>query len=157
MQIALQKHTGFTLVEVLVAMVVLAIGLIGVAGIQAAAVKYTKGAEGRSYAAQLAYDITDRMKASRGSVVNGGYSSLAQFQATTCNPNLSASAAIQSKTDETLWRNQLACSIPGGQGQVEIGAPLPNGLVPVTVRIRWDEGRMVGGSANYAYETSTQL
>jgi type IV pilus assembly protein PilV len=152
-----RNEYGFTLIEVLVAMIVVAIGLIGVAGIQASAVKYTKGSEGRSYAAQLAYDITDRMGSSRSILQNGAYSTLSQFQSTQCNRALVPSSSVQSEIDEALWRNQLACSIPTAEGQVLIGPMGTNELYPVTVTIRWDESRLRGGLSQETYVTRTFL
>jgi type IV pilus assembly protein PilV len=151
------RHFGFSLIEVLVALIVVAIGLIGVAGIQAAAVKYTKGSEGRSYAAQLAYDITDRISASRAIIQKGAYASLATFQDVPCNRNFSPTTTVQSETDAALWRNQLACSIPGAQGQVIVGPIGSDELYPVTVTIRWDESRLQGGSGQEIYVTRTLL
>jgi type IV pilus assembly protein PilV len=151
------RQTGFSLIEVLVAMIVVAIGLIGVAGIQAAAVKYTKGSEGRSYAAQLAYDITDRIGSSKTMLQTGAYASLSQFQSVNCNRNFLPTSAVQTEIDAALWRNQIACSIPSGQGQVTIGGINSSGLYPVTVTIRWDESRFQAGSNQEVYVTRTLL
>ena len=54
---------GFTLVEVLVAMVILAIGLLGLASLQAIALKDNQDAYLRSQANLLAYEMNDRMRA----------------------------------------------------------------------------------------------
>lgn len=56
---------GFTLIEVLVAMVVLSIGLLGLAGLQATSLKSNQSAYHRSQATQLAYEMADRMRANR--------------------------------------------------------------------------------------------
>lgn len=65
----MKTNTGFTLVEVLVAVVVLAVGLLGLAGLQASSLGNNQSAYTRSLATQLAYDIADRMRAN---VVNTG-------------------------------------------------------------------------------------
>ncbi len=54
---------GFALVEVLVAVVILAVGLLGLAGLQASSLGNNQSAYNRSLATQLAYDIADRMRA----------------------------------------------------------------------------------------------
>ena len=56
---------GATLIEVLVAMLVLSIGLLGLAGMQMTALKSNQSAYYRSQATVLAYDIIDRMRANR--------------------------------------------------------------------------------------------
>ena len=59
----MKKNTGFTLIEVLIAMIILAVGLLGLAGLQATTLKNNQSAYNRIKATQLAYDIADRMRA----------------------------------------------------------------------------------------------
>lgn len=58
----MNKHAGFTLIEVLIAMLILTIGLLGLAALQATSLKNNQSAYYRSQATQLAYDIADRMR-----------------------------------------------------------------------------------------------
>ncbi|MCG8370459.1 MAG: type IV pilus modification protein PilV, partial [Proteobacteria bacterium] len=55
-------QSGVSLIEVLVSTVILAVGLVGVAGMQAMAMKNNQGAQMRSQASALAYDLADRMR-----------------------------------------------------------------------------------------------
>ncbi|MCX7101946.1 MAG: type IV pilus modification protein PilV, partial [Methylobacter sp.] len=59
----MKQTAGFTLIEVLIAMLVLAVGLLGLAGLQATSLKSNQSAYNRSQATQLAYDLADRMRA----------------------------------------------------------------------------------------------
>ncbi|MDQ7072937.1 MAG: type IV pilus modification protein PilV [Gammaproteobacteria bacterium] len=61
------KTTGFTLVEVLVTVVILSLGLLGLAGLQLSSLRDNTSAEQRGKAAQLVYDMVDRMRTSRDS------------------------------------------------------------------------------------------
>src|ERR1700704_1087533 len=54
---------GFTMLEVLISIVVIAFGLLGIAGLQAYAIKNNHSAALRSTATSLANDMIDRMKA----------------------------------------------------------------------------------------------
>ena len=65
---------GFTMVEVLVTLVILAVGLLGLAGLQATSLRNTESAYQRSQAAILAYDMLDRMRANSAGVANGRFS-----------------------------------------------------------------------------------
>jgi type IV pilus assembly protein PilV len=56
---------GFTLIEVLVAIVVLAFGLLGFALLQTMSVRFTQSANYRTQATNLAYDLIDQMRANR--------------------------------------------------------------------------------------------
>ena len=61
----LMNQKGFTLVEVLVALVILSIGLLGVAGMQISGMKGNHNAFLRSQAQQYAYEMLDMMRANR--------------------------------------------------------------------------------------------
>src|SRR5690606_22885225 len=58
---AVQKGAG--LLEVLIAIVIIAIGLLGLAGLQTVSLQLNQGALVRSQASNLAYDITERIRA----------------------------------------------------------------------------------------------
>lgn len=55
------KH-GFTLLEVMIALVIFSIGLLGLAGLQGLTVKSNQIAFSRTVATQLAYDLADRIR-----------------------------------------------------------------------------------------------
>ena len=57
-----KSQAGFTLIEVLVATVILSLGLLGLAGMQTAAMRYNQSAYFRSQAVAVANDIIDRMR-----------------------------------------------------------------------------------------------
>ena len=71
------RQKGFTLLEVLVAVLVLAIGLLGLAGLQATSLRVNQSASMRSQATNLAYDMADRIRANRGAALAGSYDSQA--------------------------------------------------------------------------------
>ena len=57
------SSAGFTLIEVLVALIIVSIGLLGLAGLQATSVRFNQQAYLRSQAVQQAYDMADRIRA----------------------------------------------------------------------------------------------
>ncbi|BCX81035.1 type IV pilus assembly protein PilV [Methylomarinovum caldicuralii] len=67
------KCRGFTLIEILVAVLVLAIGLLGLAKLQTFGLHSSHGANLRTQATLLAYDMTDRMRANRAGFQGGFY------------------------------------------------------------------------------------
>ena len=70
---------GFTMIEVLIAMVILAIGLLGLAALQAVGMRNNHSALSRFQATLSAYDMADRMRS------NSGASGASQLQQPCCN------------------------------------------------------------------------
>ncbi|HSP31767.1 MAG TPA: type IV pilus modification protein PilV, partial [Halomonas sp.] len=68
-----KKQRGFTMLEVLVSMIVIAIGLLGYAGLQATSMKNGNTAYLRSQATMLSHDIVERMRVNRAVALTGTY------------------------------------------------------------------------------------
>lgn len=58
----LKQRLGFTLIEVLMALLIMAIGLLGLANLQIISLKNSQSAYNRSQATLIAYDVIDRMR-----------------------------------------------------------------------------------------------
>jgi type IV pilus assembly protein PilV len=67
------RSRGFTLLEILVALLILTIGLLGLGTLQMTSLRYNHSALLRSQATLLAQDILDRMRANRATAVGGSY------------------------------------------------------------------------------------
>jgi len=134
---------GFSLLEVLIALLVLAVGLLGIAALQGIALKTNHGAYLRSQATFLAYDMMDRMRANRTAALSGDY-------------NLAMSAdpgGGSSLTDEDLqdWiDNNVSVLLPAGDGEIDcVDNDGLTGNEVCTITVQWDEGRL-GGTATAA-------
>lgn len=138
------RQRGATLIEVLIAMFILAIGLLGLAGLQAVSTQSNQGAYYRSQATVLASDIVERMRANRKMALAGNYTT-STFPTSS---NTHAVEGTQDKRDLAEWLNNLANSLPQGTGTIVTDSNI------VTVSIRWDDGR---GRIKSANETSDQL
>lgn len=143
--------TGFTLVEVLVAVLVLSIGLLGVARLVLAAVKANDSAYFRGQATALAYSILDEMRANRAyaltspgyTVAYGAYANpgvTCTGVASTCTP------AQIAQYDLYMWKQQLSAAstvttgaLPSGDGQIVMTYPAGSGEVMATITITWDD------------------
>lgn len=71
-----KAETGFTLLEVLVALLVLSVGLLGLAALQTFSLKLNHQAYERTQATLLIDDIIDRMRANPEGVAAGAYNSV---------------------------------------------------------------------------------
>ncbi len=140
------RSRGFTLLEVLIAVVVLSIGLLGLAGLQATGLRNNHSAYLRSQATMLAHDIFERMRANRQTVLSA---------ALPYNTGLDNSAAgtgivLQDLTD---WKAVLAVTLPSGKGAVTCIAA----TTTCTVTIQWDDSRGVSGSTAQQFSETTDL
>jgi type IV pilus assembly protein PilV len=57
-----KRQTGYTMVEVLIAVLILAIGLLGVAGVQMRSLQQTSNANLRSQATMVAQEVTEKLR-----------------------------------------------------------------------------------------------
>jgi len=113
----LHTQRGATLLEVLIAVLVLAIGLLGLAALQARALQENQSAYLRTQANVLAYDILDRMRANRPSVVAGGYDYNNNNADPLDSPPEPSGGGIP-ETDLRTWKGELAALLPQGSGRV---------------------------------------
>jgi type IV pilus assembly protein PilV len=132
--------------EVLVTIVVLSIGLLGLAGLQAKSQQFTQGSYLRSQAAVLANDIMDRMRANRDAAEDTAAS---QYAIDVGDPTPAAgdcyTAACDSDDmadfDLAEWLTLVAETLPSGDGGVATEL-LPSGNYLFIVTIQWDDPRV---------------
>ena len=112
---------GFTLLEVLITIVVVAFGLLGLAGLQVFALKNNQSASLRVAATNLTTDIIDRMKSNYVGVINDQYNrpATADYGTTvaTCATTGCSSAELAAN-DLREWRQRVRATLPGGDGIV---------------------------------------
>lgn len=142
----MKRECGMTLVEALVALVVLSVGLLGVAGLQLSSLRNNHNAHLRSQATALAYDIMDRMRANRVAARAGEYN--VAIDGTISGVTIAA-------TDVNAWRAALAATLPAGEGAVDLVA----GTNQVTITIQWSERVTEGSNEDSVVEfvTTSQL
>lgn len=102
---------GLGLIEVLVTVVVLALGLLGLAGLHAGALKSVHSALYRGLAGQLAIDMVDRMRANQADARAGSYE-LAGCAAA------SGPRTALALGDLSDWCGRLRAALPGGDGSI---------------------------------------
>lgn len=130
---------GFSLIEVLVSLLVLSIGLLGLAGLQVSAVAFNHSAYMRTQATNLAYEISDRMRANRQAALDDAYNGGFAVTPPLCGDDVDGGTVAEQ--DVSAWRISLSCTLPGGNGSVDLDGER------LTVVVRWDEARG-GGDVN---------
>ncbi|MFN2308477.1 MAG: type IV pilus modification protein PilV [Gammaproteobacteria bacterium] len=134
------RARGVSLIEILITVLVLAIGLLGLAGLQATSLRNNQGAYTRTQATYLAYEIADAMRANITVARAGGY-------------NLGFGDAPAGGgivgDDLTAWRDRVIALLPGGEGAISQAGNI------FTISVRWDDSR--GAEAVQTFAVVTQL
>lgn len=130
-----RRQRGAGLIEVLVSVVVLSIGLLGMAQLQARSTQAAYSAYYRSQASWLAYDIADRMRVNRGAAIAGAYDLPLSDPAPVCEQPLTGLTGNLADDDLAEWLNQLACLMPAGNGSI-----VRNGRLYM-ISIQWNDSR----------------
>jgi len=152
------KHNdvkGFTLLEVLIAMVILSIGLLGLAGLQAASLRNNQQSYLRSQAVLLANDIAERMRANLPATTTGAYDQGAGAPAiakAACSSTVGCSSADMASNDLNEWNTDVAARLPGGDASICIDSTPNDGTGAAdarcdsvgnlyAIKIWWDDSR----------------
>lgn len=137
---------GFSLVEVLVALLVMSVGLLGLAALQTTGVQSNTAAYMRSQATSLGYDIADRMRANRFAAIDGEYTE--DFAGALPDCGDAAAGGSVAERDMSAWRISLICALPLGNGRI-----VQNGRT-FTITVQWDDTRGEGDLETFAMTTS---
>jgi type IV pilus assembly protein PilV len=151
-----RRAGGFSMIELLVAVLVMGIGVLGITGLQMVSLQNNRGALTRADAVQLAYDILDRIRANPGAA----YAGLALGAAPPVTVDCEAVACTEAQMaifDQAVWKCSLGnwntnanCvpirngvilplaanqpGLPSGDGSIAI-----NGGGIVTITVQWQE------------------
>jgi type IV pilus assembly protein PilV len=131
---ARNKHSGFSLVEVLVALIIMSVGMLGIATLFVQSMQAGRTSMFRHHAVTLAGDIADRIRANprAGIAYEGpGADNGCIAQGNNCTEEAMAA------NDVLLWGEQAADSLPGG----EVTVTFNDTMAPpeYTIRVDWDE------------------
>lgn len=134
--IPMSKHraSGFTLVEMLVTLVIVSIGMLGVAKLTLGTVQANDSALMRSEATVLLQQVIENMRANDLLALQGQY-----------NIALGATPVVSSIPTQDLntWKTLLQNNLPSGDGSittVQETNPATGGLETVaTVTVQWDD------------------
>ena len=143
----MRKQSGFTLIEVMVAVFVLAIGVLGMAGMQATGVREAQNTYFRTQADMLANDIVDRMRANRQQVIDDTTYLTAGADpgvANTCGAM--GGGAVEECDGQTMagfdlqsWYNAINSSnLPSATGVI---TQVAGSATTYTIQVFWDENR----------------
>ncbi len=147
---AAAQAAGFTLLEVLIALLVLAVGLLGFAMLQVMNVRFTESANYRTKATQLADSLLDQVRADRAASASYVTTYTASSNTTGCVP---ATGSVSASTFKTFWQCQLGHAL--GDGAT---ATVTQTGTLLEVSISWNDDRWnINSLGNQVFKTSTRL
>ena len=133
------RQRGFALIEVMIAVFIAAVGLLGVAAMQLNALKFTDSAVMTTQANFIAYDVLDRMRANSTQLANYDLAD------TDSAPN----SATDIRTQDLIDFATNVASLTDGTGSIDVAGKR------VTVSIGWSEARAGGADAEGGIITIT--
>lgn len=117
---ALRRADGFTMVEAMVALVVLSVGMLGIAGLYVTTLRSGGGAIYRMQAVNLASDMADRIRANRDANL--------AYLGPAANNNCYGAGSVDcppkqmAANDLLVWQQQVAAILPSGNGTLNVVA-----------------------------------
>lgn len=166
-----KRQHGFTLIEILISVFILAVGLLGIASMQAQSLQFNFSAYQRSQATFLAYDIIDRMRVNKPQALLGSYNfalGAGPVSATDCQATgANCSTGDMANFDLTQWVCRLGnwnetatcqgMNIEGplaeGDGAVDVA--VVGTRIRVTVTVTWLDNRTLDAADANRTETFT--
>jgi type IV pilus assembly protein PilV len=141
---ARKRQTGFGLVEVLVALLIVSVGLLGIVSLQVTALKNVGSSMERSQAVMQTYSYLDVLRANRAQAV------ISELDMTmTCDPENLATTEVEQRK----WLTQLQDTL----GQHACAAVDCLGGGRCTITVEWDDARAEGGVEDQQLVTETML
>ena len=133
---------GFSLVEALVALVVLSIGMLGIAALYVDSLRNGRTALRRTQAVTLAADMADKIRANRGAIKDFETVVTSTDTNTACAPGgTGCSRTALALHDKALWIYALQDAIPGATGTITVTGTTAPAIY--TIVITWPEGAEV--------------
>jgi type IV pilus assembly protein PilV len=159
-----KKLHGSSLIEVLIALLVLSFGMMGMAGVQSVSLRGNQAAYFRTQATSLSMDIAERMRANLTGVRAAAYNNVAGAATASCFTIVSCTSAQMAAQDINDWGAQVNALLPGGTAVVCLDSGGDDGTAAAfacdnigaiyAIKIWWDDNR--DGVASERYVTTFQ-
>lgn len=155
----MKKQAGATMIEVLVTILVLAVGLLGLSATQVMSLKNGNNAHHRYMAALAAHEMAERMRANPDGLELASYDGkTADGTEASVDCSNGCSAADLARLDLYDWGQVISTNLPGGEGQIERAGST------VTLTVTWKEqhtgqnrGTAAGGTEDSTFEMVVEL
>lgn len=143
-----RDQRGTSLLEVLISVLIMAVGLLGIAAMQATALRNSQGSTERSQAVIQSYAIMDAMRANRDQALTGAYNTGGWMCALPAAGNLASN-------DRRRWLTSLRTTIVNDVADESVCGSIECTAATsiCVVGVRWDESRSGSTGGEQAGET----
>lgn len=136
----INKQGGFTILEILVALVILATGILGMTGLQSKSLYNNHSAQLRTKATALAHEFAERMRANRKFALDAAanYQILMGSKPATPGTNCNTSNCSSNELaifDKYQWWQAVSGELPVGEGSVAVDIDKRI----ATITIQWED------------------
>ena len=142
------KTQGMALLEILVSLVLFAIGVLGIASMLIISNKANNSSYAKQQAVQSIYDIFDRIRANSAAAISGNYNvsnisnantpTLPSQPSPLCNTSVCTPAQLAAY-DTWYWLTYDVTKLPAGCGSIVTAPVGAAGNTLVTVTVQWDD------------------
>jgi len=149
----LRKSKGFSLVEVLIALVIMSVGMLGIAGLYVQSMQAGRTSMLRHHAVTLAGDIADRIRANP--TAGAAYAAAAGVDSNCVAMNADCDVAQMAGHDILLWQAQALDFLPPmNDGSQQVVVVFNAGTLPQSyaITVRWDEPTPDGNPPQYSIQ-----
>lgn len=112
------KEKGYTLFEVMVAIVVLSMGMMALGSVMVRSLRYSKESANRFVATQQLYEMADRMRANHKGVSAGNYDNKSGIATVDSCRTRSCSYTELAEFDVAEWNSKNSRVLPLGEGEI---------------------------------------
>lgn len=162
------RSSGFTLIEILITLLILSIGLLGMASLQVHGLRSNQSAYLKSQASMLTYDMADRMRANAVRAIAGDYTDFDTDGVVPADPGCSddatgCTAAQISTTDMAEWARRIngtggaIALLPDAQGTITRGAGNLFTVAIIWKETTWDEDNATRNVSNQNFSFNFSL
>ncbi len=143
MKMHANKQDGYSLLEAVIAVVIISIGVIGIAGLQLTTNVYAESSLHRSQAAALAREMVERMRLNPDEAKAGGYDfNTLPTQTRKCKGSSKNCTVSQLRQhDQRVWAERVDELLPSGDASIATGADNGTDPVQIVITLQWDETR----------------
>jgi type IV pilus assembly protein PilV len=131
----IKSGRGFSLIEVLIALIILSVGMLGIAGLYVQSMQAGRTSMFRHNAVTIAGDIADRIRANPAA--GTAYTAAVGADKSCVNGGVNCSPADMAAHDIKLWQEQADDSLPNGKVTVTHDGDLV--LPSYEIKVGWDE------------------